>query len=58
MRRTFEKDGIEVSISCSIGVAFYPGDGADFETLYQNADVCLYEAKHRGKDRNVFRKDL
>ncbi len=57
MRRTFEKDGIEVAISCSIGVAFYSKDGADFETLYQNADACLYEAKRGGKNRNVFTEE-
>ena len=53
MRRIFEKDGKSVSISCSIGVAFFSKDGADFDALYQNADACLYEAKRRGKDRCI-----
>lgn len=51
MRRTFEKDGISVSVSCSIGIAFYAKDGDDFETLYRNADARLYLAKRNGKDR-------
>lgn len=50
MRRTFEKDGISITISCSIGIAFFSKDGADYETLYRNADACMYEAKKKGKD--------
>ena len=51
MRRTFEKDGVSVSVSCSIGIAFYAKDGEDFETLYRNADARLYLAKRNGKNR-------
>lgn len=58
MRRKFEKDGISITISCSIGVAFFSKDGADFDSLYQNADACLYEAKRAGKNRCVFCHDL
>lgn len=36
-------------ISCSMGVAFYPQDGRDFQVLYQHADEALYEAKHAGR---------
>ena len=36
-------------ISASIGVALAPEDGADFETLYRNADAALYETKKNGK---------
>ena len=41
-------------LSCSIGVAMYPGDGSDFTTLFQNADYALYHAKHEGKNRYAF----
>lgn len=37
-------------ISSSIGIAFFPEDGTDFETLYRNADKALYETKRRGKN--------
>lgn len=42
------------SITSSIGVAISPEDGANFETLYQNADGALYQAKENGKNRYTF----
>ncbi len=45
--------GTEISSSCSIGVAVYPQNGADFETLLRHADISVYHAKDAG--RNLFR---
>lgn len=42
----------EVSISASIGITFYPGDGTDREVLLRNADHAMYIAKRSG--RNTF----
>ncbi|MES2831619.1 MAG: diguanylate cyclase [Pseudomonadota bacterium] len=44
-------DGIEVSVTASIGVSFYPDDGLDVDVLIRRADQALYEAKHAGKNR-------
>ena len=41
-------------LSVSMGVAFYPEDGEHFQTLYENADVALYQAKRRGGNRMEF----
>ena len=41
-------DGCEVNVSCSIGAAFFPHDGAEPEILLRNADATMYEAKERG----------
>lgn len=42
-------DGIEVRVSCSIGVAMYPSDGVDFDALVQHADAAMYAAKRAGR---------
>ncbi|NTV11612.1 MAG: EAL domain-containing protein [Zoogloea sp.] len=43
-------DGREIAASCSIGVAFYPQDGTDLETLLKHADAAMYSAKAAGRD--------
>jgi diguanylate cyclase (GGDEF)-like protein/PAS domain S-box-containing protein len=46
-------DGCRLRIGMSIGVAIFPGDGADLTTLLSNADAALYRAK--GEGRNCIR---
>jgi diguanylate cyclase (GGDEF)-like protein len=41
----FELDGHRLRQDLSIGVATYPADGTDAETLLNNADAALYRAK-------------
>lgn len=45
------EDGQEIKTSASIGIASYPKDGKDYETLYKNADTALYHSKEMGRDR-------
>ncbi|NVD72514.1 EAL domain-containing protein [Duganella sp. BJB1802] len=39
----------DLKVSGSIGVAMYPADGADLETLLQRADAAMYQVKNSGR---------
>jgi len=43
-----------ISTSASIGVAFYPEHGTNFEQLLQSADAAMYKAKETGKNTYCF----
>lgn len=53
MKDPFELERHELNISLSVGVAIYPDDGPDFETLAKRADMAMYRAKEAG--RNTYR---
>ncbi len=46
-------DGQQLVVSASIGIATYPADGKDADTLLQASDVAMYRAKQDGG--NIFR---
>jgi len=46
--------GHEVSSSASVGVAVFPQDGEDADTLLRCADMAMYEAKAQGPGRFQF----
>jgi EAL domain-containing protein (putative c-di-GMP-specific phosphodiesterase class I) len=50
MRRPFLLQGKEFYLSASIGVAFYPDDGNNADSLIRNADAALYQVKEQGKN--------
>jgi diguanylate cyclase (GGDEF)-like protein len=45
----FMIDGTEIFCGGSVGVALYPDDGTDVDTLLMNADTAMYRAKAQGR---------
>jgi diguanylate cyclase (GGDEF)-like protein/PAS domain S-box-containing protein len=45
------RDGLEVAVSASIGVALYPKHGVQADQLLAFADEAMYRAKRAGKNR-------
>lgn len=50
----YQIEQYELNVTCSIGIAMYPGNGEDFETLYKCVDVAMYRAKHDGRNNYRF----
>lgn len=46
--------GHEFFLTCSMGIAVYPADGRDAETLIKHADIAMYSAKGAGRDSFQF----
>lgn len=44
-------DAIELQVSVSVGVSFYPVDGDTADQLIRRADQAMYCAKNNGKNR-------
>ncbi len=51
MRGPFSLQGNELRMSASVGIALYPADGTDIDTLMKKADIAMYHAKSAGRDQ-------
>jgi diguanylate cyclase (GGDEF)-like protein/PAS domain S-box-containing protein len=54
LAKPFQLDGTEVFVTASIGIATYPDDSKDGDTLVKNADAAMLRAKGLGKNTYQF----
>jgi len=54
LKPVFRLEGHDLHITCSLGIAIYPQDGQDANTLLKHADVALYRAKEEGRNNYQF----
>ncbi|MBS1191862.1 MAG: diguanylate cyclase domain protein [Rhodocyclaceae bacterium] len=54
LRQPYYIKGRELHSTPSIGIALYPADGEDAETLMKNADTAMYQAKAQGRNTIKF----
>jgi diguanylate cyclase (GGDEF)-like protein/PAS domain S-box-containing protein len=51
LNKPIEVEGHTCSIGASIGISVYPDDCQDADTMLQHADIAMYEAKKKGRNR-------
>ncbi|MEH6434451.1 bifunctional diguanylate cyclase/phosphodiesterase [Massilia sp. DD77] len=49
-----EMEGQVLALGCTAGVAGYPADGKDAETLVKHAEIAMYRAKETGRNAVQF----
>ncbi|WP_305044004.1 putative bifunctional diguanylate cyclase/phosphodiesterase [Geoalkalibacter sp.] len=54
LRVPFEVDGFELHLAASIGIAIFPFDGENSDSLLRNADTALNRAKELGRNNYQF----
>ncbi|MBK5243302.1 EAL domain-containing protein [Clostridium sp.] len=52
--KQFNVNTMEIYTSCSIGIASFPEDGEDVESLLKNTDIAMYQAKEAGRNNFKF----
>lgn len=58
-KKPFVVNDLELFVTLSIGISFYPNDGKDADTLIKNADAAMYQSKSQGKNSyNMFTSEL
>lgn len=54
LSQPYHLQGQDLHVSASIGVALFPEDGEDADTLMRNADAAMYHAKDSGRANYQF----
>lgn len=53
LTQPYQIAGQQLSCGCSIGIAIYPDEGVDADTLINHADLAMYAAKEQGGNRQI-----
>ncbi len=54
LRTPLDAAGSEVMVTASVGIAMFPENGTDRDTLLKAADLAMYGAKEMGRDTHHF----
>jgi diguanylate cyclase (GGDEF)-like protein/PAS domain S-box-containing protein len=54
LKTPFPCEGHDLHITTSIGIALYPNDSTDGDSLLKNADIAMYRAKEQGRNNYQF----
>ncbi|MDR0673124.1 MAG: EAL domain-containing protein [Zoogloeaceae bacterium] len=54
LRAPVQFEGVELSVTASIGIALYPEDGRELDMLTHNAETAMQKAREAGKDSFLF----
>ncbi|ABK44337.1 response regulator receiver modulated diguanylate cyclase/phosphodiesterase with PAS/PAC sensor(s) [Magnetococcus marinus MC-1] len=54
LQKSISIKGHDIFVGASIGIALYPDNGNDVETLTKNADMAMYRAKESGRGNYKF----
>jgi len=54
INRTYVGEDVNFNCTAGVGIALYPDDGSDFETLLDKAELALINAKNEGRNNYGF----
>ncbi|WP_310384202.1 EAL domain-containing protein [Roseateles sp.] len=57
LSQPFKIGGQEFELTASIGIATFPDNGANFESIFKSAEIALHRAQSSGRDNYKFYSD-
>jgi predicted signal transduction protein with EAL and GGDEF domain len=52
--RPWVANGLEIQVTCSVGISMFPADGSDALAMLKHADTAMFEAKRLGRNNSQF----